>query len=103
MNEISACMLHIRSYVNTQCCIHYLSITVSKLGIFYVAAQSDTLNYLCFSGANCSNGFMTVTESVRDCCCLDGASSYVKEGSSDCGLCADYIDPDGPPVSQLLI
>lgn len=69
------------------------------MSTFFVAAQSDTLNYYCFYGNDCSNGFLTVTASVKECCCLDHATSYVREGSTDCGLCANYIDPDGPPVS----
>lgn len=36
---------------------------------------------------------------MKDCCCEDGATSFIREGSSTCGVCDDYIDPDGPVVS----
>jgi len=42
-----------------------------------------------------------MSNSPKDCCCLDGAASFMRQGTSQCSACADYIDPDGPVVSHI--
>ena len=41
-------------------------------------------------------------ETPKDCCCLDGATAFMRRGTSQCNACDGYVDPDGPMVSHVL-
>lgn len=63
-------------------------------------AQVDTANVLCFKSDGCGTGFIGMVDTPKECCCLDGATTFMRRGTSQCNACADYIDPDGPMVGN---